>query len=205
VTPEKQPTPPPYAQLAPLVHGVHVPWTQTWFTPHVVPSGATTPVATHTGAPVEHEVAPGRHGSPESQALPAEHATQPPWLHTLDRPQLVPLGAGMPVSTHAGRPPEQSMAPALQGLSAGVQGAPAAQSTHAPRTHTLPAPHAVPSGTLPVGLHALAPVPLQKSVPSTQAFPGNAHGSPALAQRPHEPPRHVAPFPHGVPSGAFDA
>jgi hypothetical protein len=169
-----------------------------------VPSGAIAPVATHTGAPVAHDVAPGRHGLPESQAVLAAQAAQSPWLHTLKTPHSVPSGAATPVSTQAGAPVEQSMTPVSQGLPAGAHG-PGAQSTHAPRKHTVPTPHDVPSGTLPVGLHVLVPVPVQKTVPSTQASPGTVQAFPAPAQRPHEPPTHVSPFPHGVPSGAFDA
>jgi hypothetical protein len=68
-------------QASPAVQDAHEPPLQTWFVPHVVPF-ATSPVSTHTGAPLAHWIAPVLQ-SDGVQAAPSVQAMQPPVpLHT---------------------------------------------------------------------------------------------------------------------------
>jgi hypothetical protein len=67
-------------------------------------------------------------------------------------PQIVPSGAGSPVSLHTG-PALHDWMPVWH-TSAGVQAALSTQPTQTPDEQTWSAPQLVPSGALPLGTHA---------------------------------------------------
>src|SRR5271154_2826810 len=59
-------------QAAPVVHAPHTPLSQTSLVPHIEPFAAVfAPPATHTGAPVAHEIVPVRHAFVGVHAAPA--------------------------------------------------------------------------------------------------------------------------------------
>jgi len=80
--------------------------------PQLVP-GMALPLSPQTDPPVEHDVAPVRHGLPATgQLIPATHASHVPVApHTLSCPHDVPGATFIPLSVHEGMEPEQSRAP----------------------------------------------------------------------------------------------
>ncbi len=73
------------------------------------------------------------------------------------------------MSVHTGAPVEQSIVAVLHGVLV-VQEEPAAQGVQVPPLHTMPAPHDVPSATLPVMA--------QSGPPAVQVIAAVLHGSP---------------------------
>jgi len=104
---DASPAAPPLGTAA----ATHSPAWQTFPVPQTVPSLAF-PVATQTSVPVEHEVAPVRHGVAGVQPSPAVHDTQVPPLQTWPAPQPEPSESGDPVSAQVGVVPAHAIAPA---------------------------------------------------------------------------------------------
>jgi len=99
-------------QLIPAVHVTQTPTLQTWFVPHVIPSGAL-PDSVQTGAPVVQLITPVRQGFPViAQAIPALQSTHVPVaLQTLFAPQAVPAAAAVPLSVQVAMPVAQVSVP----------------------------------------------------------------------------------------------
>lgn len=148
---------------------------------------------------------------PQLVAVPAHtgdvsHVPDAHWFTAHAGPgQLVPF-ATLPVSTHAGVPPEQSRTPTRQGF-AGVQALPPTHGTHAPPASHTPPAHTVPGAAAPRSTHAGAP-PEQSVAPARQTPPGSqlapdVHGVQIPAPS-HTPPAQAAPaarFPETVQTG----
>ncbi len=101
-------------QVAPAVHALQVPLSQTLLVPQEVPL-ATFPVSLQTEVPVAQDVAPFLHGLVGWQALPAVHELQVPLSQTLLVPQAVP-SATLPVSAQTEVPVTQEVVPVRQAL-----------------------------------------------------------------------------------------
>lgn len=109
----------------PGTQATQAPPAQTLPVPHAVPSAAKDPLATHTDAPVEHDVRPSRQGlSAMTHDAPALHAPHTPARQTRPEPQEVPSATEAPESTQVA-PGEHVVVPVWQGASAGVQASPA--------------------------------------------------------------------------------
>lgn len=149
----------------PAVQATQAPPLQTMLVPHDVPF-VTLPVSVHTGAPLVHTVAAVRQGFPLTvQEAPAWQAMQlPALLQTLPVPQAVPADSAVPVSLHTGAPVEHASVPLWHALD-GTQDAPCWQVAHCPSRQTMPAPHEVPFGWLPLSVHTGAPV-VQAMIPT---------------------------------------
>jgi hypothetical protein len=148
-------------QLAPAVHGVHVPLLQTMFIPQVVPLTRFLFVSEQVIAG-EQACVPAWHGFAGVQASPTVHETQLPELHTRFVPQEVPL-ATLPDSAQTGAPVLQVVVPVRQGLPVTAQFAPTVQATQAPAAlQTRFVPQLVPAGTFVF-------VSVQTGVPVEQA------------------------------------
>ncbi len=186
---------------APDTHAPQVPAAlHTSPAPHDVPAGRL-PDSRHTGAPVEQSIAPVWHGVAGVQLAPALHDTHAPAaLQTMPVPHDVPAGRAAP-ATHTAAPVEHSTAPVRHG-SDGEQLMPALHDTHAPEAlHTMPAPHDVPAGRLPVSRHTEAPVE-QSTAPERHAVVG-VQLAPCV-QATHAPEAlHTMFAPHDVPAGRF--
>jgi hypothetical protein len=168
--------------------------------PHVLPLATLTSVSVHDGVPLEHASVPRWHALVGVQGDPAEHGLQAPSSHTSLVPHAVPLGAGLPVSVHTGRPVEQPVVPRWHVLF-GVQVAPTVHAPHAPLSQTSLVPHVVPLAALFwVSVHTGAPV-VQSVVPVWQALAG-VHVAPCVHAL-HAPPLHTALVPHDVPLAAL--
>ena len=87
-----------------IVHATHPPLPlQTWFVPQDRPAAAS-PVALHTGAPVEHASVPVRQGSVGVHAIPTTQGTHVPvGLQTPPGQVVVPAGR-LPLSVQTGAP-----------------------------------------------------------------------------------------------------
>jgi hypothetical protein len=103
-------------------------------------------------------------------------------------PHDVPFVSLAPVSMQTGAPVEQTSVPLWQGF-AGLQAVPAAQATQLPPLQTMPVPHVVPSGRLPVVPQTEAPV-AHDVVPALQTVPAGVHALLA-AQAVHAPLLHT--------------
>jgi hypothetical protein len=175
---------------------------------HVLPASqvtagwsGTSPVTLQTDEPVEHSVVPTLHGWPDGvHTVPWVHE-HVPLAHPRFVPQLVPLVALLPVSVHTGTPVAQDWVPLWQIAVVGVHDVPSVQATHAPPRHTWPVPQlAVPSFTLPAGVHTDVPVE-QSVVPVWQGLLG-VQTSPVL-QATQLPPLQTKSVPQDVPLPRF--
>lgn len=134
-------------QVAPFVHALHDPLSQTALVPQLVPLATCDPVSVHTGVPLEHESVPVSHTLLGVQAVPFWHMVHAPLSQTMLVPQLVPLSTLLPVSLQTGAPDEQSMDPLWHGLD-GTHELPWAHAAHVPLSQTMPLPQPVPFATL---------------------------------------------------------
>ncbi len=132
--------------MAPCVHGLHDPLSQTAFVPQLVPLATCDPVSLHTGVPVEHESVPVSQTLAGVQAALFWHVVHAPLSQTMLVPQLVPLSTLLPVSLHTGTPEEQSIEPVWHGLD-GTHEEPCAHALHEPLSQTMPLPQLVPFAT----------------------------------------------------------
>ncbi len=140
-----------------VVHAVHAPPLQTRSVPQGVPS-LTLVAPVHVCWPVEHDVVPLWHGAPVGvHATPAVQDTHAPPLHTLLTPQEVPSVALPFVSVQASPPSAQDAVPVWQGAPAGTQEAPCVHAWHAPSSQKRLAPHGIPLGAWPPGVHTGVP------------------------------------------------
>jgi hypothetical protein len=99
-----------------------------------VPS-STSPVATHVGCPVLHEIIPVWHALPLGlHAAPSMHAVHAPSKQISPAPQVVPLGA-FPSDPHADEPDEHDRTPILHALPSGLHSVPDTQATQPPSAH----------------------------------------------------------------------
>jgi hypothetical protein len=187
----------PGEQAVPVTHAPHVPLSQTWPAPQLVPS-TTLPVALHTATPVEQLVVPVWHGLVGEQEVPAVHATHDPASQTRPVPHEVPLLTAWVVLPQTGTPVEQTMAPVTQGLGGVLHTAPAVQAEHTPLSQTALVPHEVP-------LAAVWAVLLQTGEPVAQPMAPRTQGLGWVVQAPpgthvsHTPPTQKELVPHGVP------
>ena len=186
-------------QLPPAEQVTHDPAAHTRPTPQLVPLASEVAASLHTGAPVPQAIVPLRHGLLDgTQLAPATQSTHAPTPHTRPVPQLVPLAALDPVSTHTAAPVAQLVVPVWQALPDGTQLAPATQATQAPALHTRPVPHVVPLERLvPVSVHTADPV-LQSVAPVWQGLLDGVQVEPA-AQALQAPLLHTRPVPQLVP------
>ncbi len=163
------------------------------FVPQEAPFGPG-PVSLQRGTPVEQEVVPVSHWLAGVHGAFGVHATHAPLSQTIPAPHDPPFGPGMPVSVHVDVPVEQDVVPRSHWL-VGVHGTPDAQATHEPPLHTMPVPHAVPSGAR-VSKSVQVPVeqarlPLSQGLAGVQAVPS--------VQAMHAPLSHTMLVPHDVP------
>jgi hypothetical protein len=98
-------------QASPLLQVTHAPaLLQTIPVPHAVPA-ALLAVASHTGDPVVHAIAPLLQGSVGWHVAPVVHETQLPARQTRFVPQAVPSATATLLSVHVGVPVEQLSVP----------------------------------------------------------------------------------------------
>ncbi len=122
-------------QLAPGVHEVQTPLSQTMLVPHEVPLVTGVVVSLHTGVPVVHPMAPSTHGlGGVPHDVPAVHPTHRPLSQTALVPHEVPFIAAVDESVHTGAPVAQLMTPVTHGLGCVVQEPPAVQLLQTPPT-----------------------------------------------------------------------
>jgi hypothetical protein len=185
-------------QVAPTVHAVQTPSSQTWPVPHMVPL-ATFPVSVQTGAPVSHVIAAVRQGFAATvQLAPAWHATQAPVaLQTLFGAQVVPAATSVPLSLHTGVPLEQTSEPWWQAFVVGTHEASIWQTVHTPSRQTMSEPQLVPLGRLPAAAQTGAPVS-HAIAPVWHVFPVREQAVPA-AHGTHVPLLHTMSSPQTVP------
>lgn len=131
---------------------------------------------------------------------PSAQGEQTPALHTLPVPQLVPLGAELPVSVHP-TTGEQTLVPVWHAF-AGTHASPTVQATHIPALQTRSVPHDVPFGALADSMQTGAPV-LHVVVPVRQALPGTAHDAPVVHASHVPVALQTLSWPHEVPAATF--
>ncbi len=185
---------------APALHAAHVPLSQTWPVPHVVPLAAlfAVPVSVHTGLPVVQLVLPAWQGFVGVQLAPVVQPTHAPLSQTWLVPHEVPLATFVFVSVHTAVPVEQLVVPRSQGL-VGVHDAPVVHAAQAPLSQTSLVPHTVPlAACVPVSVHVGVP-PEQLSVPVSHALVG-VHDAPAV-HAVHAPLWQTELAPQDVPLG----
>ncbi len=183
-------------QLVPAAHTTHIPALQTFPLAQPVPS-VMLPVVWQTDAPVMHEVVPVLQVVPDGvQALLAAHGTQAPELHTMSVPHVVPFAIEAPASTQVAAPPVHVIVPVWQAF-AGVHAVPATHAMQLPPLQTFPAPHAVPSATLPLSAHSGLPV-LHVVMPTRHGLV-TVHAAPTLHAA-QVPPPQTRSVPQAVPS-----
>ena len=76
------------------------------------------------------------------------------------------------------------------------------QVTHAPPLHTLPVPHDVPFGAIPVSRQTGAPV-LQTVMPTRQGLPATMHADPETHATQLPESLQTKSLPHEVPTARF--
>ena len=113
------------------VQAEHAPLAHTMFAPQDAPFESVVPVSVHDGVDAEQSSVPAWQGLVGVHGEPFMHAAQAPVSQTSLVPQALPLGRALPVSTHAGRPLEQSICPTWQTF-VGMQPVPAAHVMHEP-------------------------------------------------------------------------
>jgi hypothetical protein len=156
----------------PAVQALQVPALQTMLLPHGVPLAALAVVSTHTGCPVEQEIAPTSHGSAGLQSAPPVQATHSPEEQTRLVPQGVPSTALVTASMHVEWPLAQDVAPVWHRL-AGTQPWLDVQAMQSPALQTMLVPHAVPlSAGAFVSVHVATPPAHELSVPTWQVSVG---------------------------------
>jgi hypothetical protein len=129
------------------------------------------------------------------QLAPDAQVSHEPLLQTWLGPHPVPLGTGVPVSSHKGMPLVQLSVPVSHTL-VGVHAAPAAQAVQVPVSHTMLVPQEVPLTTSPMATQTAAPVE-QSVIPSWQRLVG-VQAAPD-AQATQAPLSQTSPDPHDVP------
>jgi hypothetical protein len=182
-----------------VVHAVHAPALQTMSVPQGVPS-LTLVAPVHVCWPVEHDVVPLWHGAPAGvHVTPAVQDTHAPPLHTLLTPQEVPSVALAFVSAQASPPSMQDAVPAWHGAPAGTQEAPAVQAWHAPFSQKRLAPHGIPFGAWPPGVHTGAPD--AQAMDAAWQEPASLQSDPGV-QPTHVPPAHTPVEPASAPASS---
>jgi hypothetical protein len=190
-------------QVAPVVHALHAPLSQTSFVPQEVPLVAAIPVSVQADAPVVHDVIPVWQAFAGVHARPAVQGTHAPLLHTAFVPHDVPSVAAFPLSVHVDEPEAHDVVPVWQAF-AGVQERPVVQAAQVPPLHTWFVPHESPFvAGVPVSVQVATPL-AHDVVPTWQALPAGTHGAFAV-QGPQAPPTQYMLVPQGVPSGSLSA
>lgn len=184
----------------PAVHAPHVPLSQTWPAPQLVPL-ETLPVALHTETPVEQSVVPVWHGFVGEHTAPDVHDAHDPLSQTWLAPQEVPLATFVDVLPHTGTPVEQPMAPSTHGLGGVPHAAPVEQARQVPLSQTIPEPHEVPLAMVLVVLSHTGE-PVEQPMAPTRHWLGAGLQGPPGVHAVHTPARHVSLVPQEVPSVA---